>query len=194
MPDKLQIAIQKYKVHSIEKMSFGAGYMDDITLAGGAPQIQLSFDMQPQIQSLWCWAATSVSVSIFYDNMSEWTQCLVAEEAFSSGCCQSPMPCDKLWYLHEALTITNNLDHYEERLTHSDVERELQAGRVIGCRVGWRGGGGHFMVLHGCKTVNNSTYFSIDDPIYGKSEITETAFLDSYQGSGSWTHSFITKP
>jgi hypothetical protein len=64
---------------------------------------------------------------------------------------------------------------------------------VIGCRVGWRGGGGHFMALYGCRTTGTTNYFNIDDPIYGKSEIPEQAFALAYQGSGKWTTSYLTK-
>jgi len=66
--------------------------------------------------------------------------------------------------------------------------------RVVGARVGWHGGGGHFMVIYGCRTMNGINYYDIDDPIYGKTQITETAFNTAYQGAGSWTHSYITNP
>jgi Papain-like cysteine protease AvrRpt2 len=36
---------------------------------------RLGFTMQHQEQSEWCWAATSVSVAVYYDSQTGWTQC-----------------------------------------------------------------------------------------------------------------------
>ena len=35
---------------------------------------RLAFTMQTQLQTQWCWAANSVSVSLFYDSASGWTR------------------------------------------------------------------------------------------------------------------------
>ncbi|WP_247237213.1 papain-like cysteine protease family protein [Telluribacter sp. SYSU D00476] len=188
MPETLKHAITKYNALSL---ILAEGSLDTL---GGVPPVLLSFDMQPQIQTQWCWAATSVSVSQFYDQDSSWTQCEVAELIMGSSCCQNPSPCNKPWYLDEALTVTNNFVSQSAPFTFQQVEGELKNDRVVCARVGWWGGGGHFMVIYGCRTLNGVNYYSIDDPIYGKSEITETAFLDAYQGSGRWTHSYTTKP
>jgi hypothetical protein len=72
---------------------------------------QLSFDMQMQTQSNWCWAATATSVSRFYWFLSTWTQCQVANaELERSDCCNSNVPgaCNVPWFLDRALTRTNN--------------------------------------------------------------------------------------
>lgn len=160
--------------------------------SGGAA-VSLFFDMQRQVQSQWCWAATSASVSIFYNNGSTWTQCRVAQQILGSDCCGSPGPCNKPWYLNDALTVTNNFVAISNPLTFQQVVAELSAGRVVGARVGWYGGGGHFMVIYGYNTINGVNYYNIDDPIYGKSQITESGFLNAYQGAGGWTHSYTTK-
>lgn len=188
MPVTLQTAIKAYRI------SLPLTYLNGLNMLGGAPSTVLPFLMQRQVQSQWCWAATSASVSIFYNAASSWTQCLVATKIIGTTCCVSPSGCNKPWYLDEALTATDNFSAISPPLTFQQVESELASGRVIGARVGWRGGGGHFMAIYGCKTINGINYYSIDDPIYGKSEITENAFLNAYQGAGSWTHSYITKP
>jgi hypothetical protein len=178
--------IKKYKVATLVLPVFTKSL-------GGAAPIALSFVMQRQLQSQWCWAATSASVSHFYNALSTWTQCLVAEQIMGSNCCVNPGPCNQSWYLDKALAVTNNFVALNSTLSFQAVENELNAGRVIGARVGWHSGGGHFMVIYGCDTSNGINYLSIDDPIYGKSRITEAAFLAAYQGSGSWTHSYTTK-
>jgi hypothetical protein len=189
MPETLTLGIKKYKVHSLEWDE------DHLGAEVGTQPIQLSFDMQEQLQTQWCWAATSASVSFFYDEGSKWTQCLVTQEAFGSDCCQAPSPCNKPWYLEKALAITNNfVKILEEALTFKSVEAELAKGRVIGVRVGWLSMRGHFIVIYGCNQIGQTGYYDIDDSLYGKSIITESGLLSAYMGSGEWTHSYITKP
>lgn len=158
--------------------------------------LSLDFDMQAQTQSNWCWAATSVSVSRFYWPLSGWDQCEVANNELGlSGCCGSPVPsaCNVPWFLDRALTRTSNFVSITGVVTYNQVRDELQAGRVVGARVGWSGGGGHFMVIYGCGRTAGIEYFDIDDPIFGKSQVTVSTFQTAYQGSGSWTHTYFTR-
>ncbi|MBS0425533.1 MAG: C39 family peptidase [Proteobacteria bacterium] len=157
---------------------------------------QLSFNMQSQTESNWCWAATSTSVSHFYWLWSTWTQCRVANgELGHSDCCNNPVPsaCNIPWYLDKALTRTNNFVSMMGQASFQQVKDEIDAGRPVGTRIGWNGGGGHFMVIYGYSRVLNLEYFDIDDPIYGKSHLTVSDFASNYQGSGTWTHTYFTK-
>jgi hypothetical protein len=157
---------------------------------------QLDFDMQMQTQTNWCWAATATSVSHFYWFLSTWTQCKVANaELGHSDCCNSPVPgaCNVPWYLDKALTRTNNFVSITGQVTFQQVRDEIDAGRPVGARIGWNGGGGHFMVIYGYSLVAGTPYFDIDDPIYGKSHLTVADYSTNYQGSGTWTHTYFTK-
>ncbi|MBC8090196.1 MAG: hypothetical protein H7Z40_23300 [Phycisphaerae bacterium] len=158
---------------------------------------QLAFNMQAQTQTNWCWAATSTSVSRYYWNGSSWTQCRVANgELGFSNCCNSMVPtaCNVPWFLDRALTRTRNfLSIVSGTITFQQVRTEINAGRPVGARIGWSGGGGHFMVIYGYSTVDGVNYLDIDDPIYGKSHLTMADFTSDYQGSGSWTHTYFTK-
>lgn len=156
----------------------------------------LAFNMQAQTQTNWCWAATSTSVSHFYWFFSSWTQCKLANaELGHSDCCDSPVPsdCNVAWYLDRALTRTNNFVSINGPSTFQQVKDEIDAGRPVGARIGWSGGGGHFMVIYGYSIVFGEEYFDIDDPIYGKSHLTVSDFSSNYQGSGSWTHTYFTQ-
>ena len=156
----------------------------------------LAFDMQAQTQSNWCWAATATSVSLFYWFLSAWTQCKVASaELGRTDCCNSVVPdaCNATWYLSKALQRTQNLVSNTGVVSFEEVTAEIDAGRPVGARVGWSGGGGHFMVIYGYSIVGLTRYFDIDDPIYGKSHITVSTFSSNYQGSGSWTDTYFTK-
>jgi hypothetical protein len=157
---------------------------------------QLTFDMQEQTESNWCWAATATSVSHFYWSWSTWTQCLVANgELGHNDCCNSPVPsaCNVPWYLDRALTRTNNFVSIIGPASFQQVREEIDAGRPVGARVGWSGGGGHFMVIYGYSFVAGDEYFDIDDPIYGQSHLPVSDFASTYQGSGTWTHTYLTK-
>ena len=156
----------------------------------------LPFNMQLQTQSNWCWAATSTSVSKFYSFFSPWTQCKVAAAELSKSCCNSPVPtaCNVPWYLDRALTRTKNFVSIQSgTISWERVKQELENGLVVGTRIGWSGGGGHFMVVHGVSRSGITKYLHIDDPIYGKSVLTYNQFATNYQGSGSWTHTYFTK-
>lgn len=157
---------------------------------------RLAFSMQAQTESNWCWAATSTSVSHYYWYGSPWTQCKVAgAELNLQNCCQSPTPgaCNVSWYLDRALTRTHNFVSFSGPVSFDQVRGEIDAGRVVGCRIGWSGGGGHFVAIYGYTKVLTLEYFNIDDPIYGKSFLRVSDFTSHYQGSGSWTHTYITQ-
>jgi hypothetical protein len=158
--------------------------------------VSLPFNMEPQTQTNWCWAATAKSVSQFYFALTTWTQCKIASAELGLTCCVSPVPsaCNVSWYLDRALTRTHNFVSIRTgTLTYSEIRAEIRAGRPVGARIGWSGGGGHFMVIYGCSRIGGTIYVDIDDPIYGKSHPTLDTFTNSYQGSGSWMHSYFTQ-
>jgi len=158
---------------------------------------QLAFNMEMQTQSNWCWAATSTSVSHFYWFWSTWSQCRVANgELGQSDCCHSTVPsaCNVPWYLDKALTRTHNFVSITgQQASFQQVRDEIDAGRPVGARIGWNGGGGHFMVIYGYSRLLGMEYFDIDDPIWGKSHLAVSDFASNYQGSGTWTHTYFTK-
>ena len=157
---------------------------------------QLPFNMQMQTQSNWCWAATATSVSHYFWRWSTWTQCRVANaELGHTDCCHSPVPadCNVPWYLDRALTRTRNFVSITGPVGFEQVRDQIDRGRPVGARIGWSGGGGHFMVIYGYSLIGGGEYFDIDDPIYGKSHIPVSEFSSSYQGSGTWTHTYFMK-
>jgi len=152
--------------------------------------------MQMQTQSNWCWAATATSVSRYFWRWSTWAQCRVANaELGHTDCCQDPVPddCNVPWYLDRALTRTQNFVSMTGPASFEQVRDEINAGRPVGARIGWSGGGGHFMVIYGYSLIGGDEYFDIDDPIYGKSHLPMSEFASSYQGTGSWTHTYYMK-
>jgi hypothetical protein len=167
--------------------------------AGGLVPIELrlEFTMQAQTQSNWCWAATSASVSLYYKGVDLWTQCNIATLELNRACCNMPVPgaCNVPWYLDRALSRTGHFSTMQNgALTFDVVRGYIDTQRIVGVRTAWAGGGAHFIVIYGYKTSTAGiNYFHIDDPIYGKSIYSENEFNLIYQGSGTWTHSYITQ-
>jgi len=159
----------------------------------------LSFIMDFQTQTNWCWAAVSKSVASFFDSTSNWTQCSVANAALKSklgaiSCCKNPVnrKCNIPWYLGRALAVVgafvrrvNNAESF------STVKSEISSGRPLCVRVGWSSGGGHFLSIIGwVKTRSGEKFYEVTDPIYGRQTVKVAKFKTSYRGTGRWTHSY----
>jgi len=153
----------------------------------------LGFTMQPQQQNQWCWAAVSVSINLYYHPTSGQTQCTVANAAMGqTTCCQdgSTPQCNQPWFLDQALQIVGNLNAWSPgKPPFATAKREVDACRPLCLRIGWNGGGGHFVAVYGYASRD----LNIGDPWYGNSVVRGSSFPDNYQGGGSWTDSYTTK-
>ncbi|HYU25687.1 MAG TPA: papain-like cysteine protease family protein [Thermoanaerobaculia bacterium] len=167
---------------------------------GAAPASisQLNLNMQHQQQTNWCWSAVSVSVKLFYTPGFAITQCDQANRQLTqTTCCAngSSNVCNVTWFLDRALTGLGNLAAFNGGTTpFANVVTQIGASRPLGCRIGWQGGGGHFVVIDGYTPGAANNVITVKDPIYGTSVIPYQTFATAYQGSGSWTHSYLTKP
>jgi hypothetical protein len=74
----------------------------------------------------------------------------------------------------------------------TDVKNEISNNRPLCVRIGWSGGGGHAVALDGYS--ESLGMVAVDDPWYGSSDVSLSVFQTSYQGAGSWTHSYRVKP
>jgi hypothetical protein len=160
----------------------------------------LGLTMQLQQQSEWCWAAVATSVARFFDAASTWTQCAVVDaELGLTTCCTNgaSAACNQPWFLDRALTRVNHFDHWNGgAATRTQVVDEIEGGRPLGVRVGWSGGGGHFLVIDGYDEdaeENDANIVEVRDPFYGTSRLSYDDLLSRYESSGSWTDSYWTK-
>ena len=180
-----------------------------MTVRGGTSRCTgLVVDTQQQTQ--WCWAAVSNSVSHFYDPGSTWTQCAVANAEMSqNGCCSdgTSAACNQPWYLDLALTRVGCLQSVSAgTLSVATVTSLLNADTPPCARQGWAGGGGHFVaivccfryqsgLMSGATSATRASYrLQISDPWYGDSIVDYSTFMSGYQGTGTWTHSYLTQP
>ena len=156
---------------------------------------RLQFAVQHQLQDQWCWAAVSTSIAVHYGS-TKWTQCSVVDkELGQSSCCVdgSTSVCDQPWYLDRALKRVGAFKKAESgRPKDLDkVRQEIDAKRPVGIRIGWSGGGGHFITVEGYRSDGGS--IAVEDPWYGASDIPFASMGGGYQGSGSWTHTYYTR-
>jgi hypothetical protein len=158
---------------------------------------EIYFTMEHQLESNWCWAATSTSVAKFYDPDSTWTQCLVANnQTGRTDCCGSGASgaCNVYGFLDKALTAVGRLQSWSGSVAStSQIETEVTFARPLCLRVAWSGGGAHFLAIKGQYSTNGTDYVTVDDPIYGLSNVAYNTLKTAYQGSGSWTHTYFTK-
>jgi hypothetical protein len=153
----------------------------------------LPFQMQHQLQTQWCWAAVTASTAAYYRS-GPWTQCSVVNALLAqTACCVSGNSafCNQPFYLDRALTRTGNFSALAPgKLSLVDLNAEIEAGRPIGVRVGWGGGGGHFLAVTGASRTGT---LQVADPWFGTSTTDYLTFSTRYQGFGTWTHTYRTK-
>ena len=164
----------------------------------GTLSYSLGLTMQIQLQSNWCWAATSSSVFHFFQPASSaGSQCdIVNAELHQSTCCVNGASsvCNQPWYLDRALTRVGHFKSMSNGPAAVPVlSTELGGKRPVCCRIGWAGGGGHFVAVDGLA-MSATPFLTVKDPIYGTSSISYATFQTAYQGSGSWTHTYLTQP
>jgi hypothetical protein len=153
----------------------------------------LAFAMQHQVQNQWCWSATAVSVNLYYHPASGWTQCKLTNSAFGqTTCCSNgaSAACNQAWYLDKALQIVGNLNTWSSgKAALNTVQTEITSCRPFCLRIGWTGGGGHFVAVYGFSGDN----LNVGDPWYGNSIVSYATFPQAYHGGGSWTHNYFTR-
>ena len=163
---------------------------------GGAPPQSLGFAIEKQEQTLWCWAAVSVSVARFFDKKTTWKQCLVAAKETGGTCCAngSSTVCNKAYFLELALQRTDTFRDIAPRAFDFDeVVTEIAGRTPLGCRVRWDALTAHFVVIDGIAEVDGKQQVDIKDPLYGSATYLYDEFANRYRGIGTWTHSYQTQ-
>jgi Papain-like cysteine protease AvrRpt2 len=155
----------------------------------------LNFTVPSQLESNWCWAAVSTGVAHYYNSASAVTQCQVVNAQLGrSDCCRNPgsSNCNVTGYLQTALTFVGHLQSMQNSAaTYAAASAAVDAGTPPCIRIGWSGGGGHFIGVFG---IEPSNMVWVTDPIYGQSLVSYATLTGgTYQGSGTWTHTYFTR-
>jgi hypothetical protein len=175
---------------------------------------RLFIKLEPHLQSEWCWAAVTASISRHYDPDSDWCQCELATRLTSSvrtsrkigekDCCSRPYTrdiahtCNQAQYLEKALRLVGRLaaPPIAGPLPFIRIQKEILAGRPVCVRIGWPGSStGHFVLIYGCtRSKKGNQWLYVEDPLYGSSTWLYSEFCRNYQyAEGSWTYTYPIK-
>jgi Papain-like cysteine protease AvrRpt2 len=186
-----------------------------LTLSGSDPlYLQavyvMVFDMQQQLESEWCWAAVTASLSNFLAAASPMTQCQVANKFLkqtgpATDCCQNPgaPACNQANSLSNALQAAGWLQCYHPFHLPPDIIRNLiNTGKPLPILINWRDsngefGGGHFIVITGVgpddPKGHGETMIAVEDPLNGPSFLPYKVLAKTYKGDGFWMYSYVLK-
>jgi hypothetical protein len=158
--------------------------------------VELNFTIYPQENTNWCWAGCSYSVAKFYDPATSWTQAKIVNAELGRTDCEtdgSSSACNQYWYLDKALARVGYFyKMYTGQPSLYNTEVELSKQSPVGARIGWSGGGGHFVVISGAD--NSTGYVAIKDPWGGATKyLTWNTFCYRYDNYGTLTHYYETK-
>ena len=169
-----------------------------ISAAAGAPPNPLSFGMQTQQQSEWCWAAVAASIAAFYGDTPAKSQCELATHYLGLPCCIDPLPAapPPRWAGNRSFTLDVPLQVLKhlaapvipDVMSFEDIVKDIDAGKPICCHIRWATAAphdGHFNVIVGY--VRELRELVIHDPYatYGHSTLPYDTFKSNYHG-GSW--------
>lgn len=171
-------------------------FADSVPLGGAPPTWQRVLCPIPrQEQTNWCWCATTLGVHKLFNSADTTTQCQAANRILGrTDACGNPsdQAINKPYLLDQAFAAFGHLRApiVGTPLSPGQIDAEMLTGKPVGTRIGWSGGGGHFMVVEG-YLADATPRVAINDPIFGRSDIDYSLYVTSYQGTGSWTHSYL---
>lgn len=179
----------------VEPGSPGKGFQGLRSSIAGLPDMQLlNFTVPLQQETEWCWAAVSTGIAHYYNSASTVTQCQVVNQQLGrSDCCKNPASslCNIPGYLDQALTFVGHLSSEEGKAaSYADTVAAVDVGTPPCIRIGWSGGGGHFIGVYGCEPSN---MLWVTDPIYTQSLVSDATLTGgTYQTNGTWTNTYFT--
>jgi hypothetical protein len=155
----------------------------------------MPFEIETQKQDQWCWAAVSVSIEKYFEGERALSQCEMAHRVLGVDCCASAISCNKAAHLQKALSEIHKLrdDALPGSLSFTETKQEIENGMPIGVRIGWFGGGGHFVVIRGYRESGGEELVSIADPWFVDSIQYFDVFSSNYLDLGKWTDTFRIK-
>ena len=163
------------------------------------PHARLDVRPARQLKEMWCWAACARMVLRFFGSPLQ--QCEIAGLQLERRCCDplvSP-ECNQGCSVEEIDQAFGFAGLAGQRvngpLPFEDVVRQINGTppRPLVAGVAWAGGGGHIVVISGCRVVDNIRFLRVNDPFYGPGDIRYSDLVDSYgrNGTGVWRHTWL---
>jgi hypothetical protein len=159
----------------------------------------INFNMEEQEETLWCWAAVSVSVDkSLPPRQSTMEQCdLAATVLGAAGCCGNSRPasCNNEAALRDGLTAVGRPPGGSMigPLAFNDLNAELTSGRPVCVVIQWNEAQIlHFAVISKSYTKRHVKMLLVQDPDTGEQPVEYEKFKSefSYSGHGKWIGSY----
>ncbi|KGD99617.1 papain-like cysteine protease family protein [Rhizobium sp. YS-1r] len=131
--------------------------------------LRLSFEMQMQQRSNWCWAATASSISQYYEPDDYISQDEIVGRAFGFP---KPWVSEESWNREETMltglrVVGCDSSTYPGSAELRQAMRQLDRGNPVCVQIKWPLTGGHAVVIHGCwLDENGEDHFLIGDPCF----------------------------
>ncbi|MCX6599885.1 MAG: C39 family peptidase [Acidobacteria bacterium] len=168
---------------------------------------EVSFSLERQKNSEWCWAAVTVSVDRLFRPAAERTQCQIVGRSLRKACCGAGEDsCNISGFLHEELQKLDLLsgEPIVKPISFAAVRREVNAGRPVCVLIKWRDkhgnvtNRGHFITIRGYSvTPSGRQFLTIADPLTGETSVDYSRFahpdLGYQDGTGKWHATFLVK-
>lgn len=141
----------------------------------------------------WCWAASAVAVSKFYNPSSSWEQFQLVEKAYGiTGCISKKAPhCDLAHTAEAGLSIVGHFDRSVlGRATFDAVKREIDGGRPLLASIAGANSIGHLVVIYGYTSTKK---IMISDPQKGIYMKQHSQFPHIDEPGATWARSVFTK-
>jgi hypothetical protein len=155
----------------------------------------MAFPLEKQKMSMWCWAAVAVAVDRYFSPNSSWSQCKLAAKVLGKAdCCTNPQACNSAAKLQDALRAVGRFkEHHKSAMSFDALRARLDAGFPVGVRIGWGGGGGHFVLVTGYRWIEGEPALEICDPQLLNGLCRYDDFVSAYCAAGKWTHSYLVE-
>lgn len=176
-------------------------FSSETPLLNGAKSVPLlTFPIEKQIMSNWCWAAITASVCRYYNGPNLNQKQIVAIITGKAICATSPpIPfCNETADIGVAFKSVNHLETpINSSLSPTDIVKFLTNGQVIGCQIYLPAlGGGHAVIIYGAfADSNDRLILRVADPADSTLLIMPyQQFRTNYKNSGGqWIRSYITQ-
>jgi Papain-like cysteine protease AvrRpt2 len=149
----------------------------------------------------WCWAATASAVWTYYAARGSGkvqTPCEIASKWLSTSCCPEPTdPNDhrnKPSDLQSALGMHLSGNPAFGTISFQQIKTEIDARRPVCCLIHWHGGPGqdnHYNMIVGYHPATQDV--EIRDCQYDTTTLPYTSLCKTYQGTGTWDQTYLTK-
>lgn len=150
----------------------------------------LSYELQGQQQSQWCWASSGSMVMTYVSPNNAPSQCSQATEENGGDCCNdgSSSTCNqpgwpKLSKYGYTSSRTNGVP-----LTFEQIKQVLQNNSPICFTWYWTSGGGHMMTVDGWGEFDGVPYVHVQDPGPVNEGTSKWITYKAYVSGGHYTH------